>query len=113
MTDRSLVAAAAEFIDARGLLAPRAGVVVAVSGGADSVALLAVLRELADDRRRAYRLSVAHLDHGLREESPADAAFVADLADKWRLPFRTQRVDVAALAGEWRIGIEAAARRAR
>ena len=112
-TERSLVAAAADFIDAGGLLAPRTGVVVAVSGGADSVALLAVLRELADDRRRAYRLSVAHLDHGLRDESPADAAFVASLANEWGLACNARRVDTAALAEEWRIGIEATARRAR
>lgn len=55
---------------------------VAVSGGADSVALLALLRDRPD-----LRLRVVHLDHETRRgASAADAAFVADLAAKWNLP---------------------------
>lgn len=62
------------------------GVVVAVSGGADSVGLLRVMRELGDEF--AMRLSVAHLDHGTRGDvSRADAQFVADLADSLNLRF--------------------------
>ena len=58
---------------------------VAVSGGADSVGLAAVLRELAP--RFGLRLRVLHLDHGLRgEESRGDAEFVRELASSWGLP---------------------------
>src|SRR3954467_10843273 len=58
---------------------------VAVSGGADSVFLLHALFELAP--RWDLRLSVLHLDHGLRgEESRADASFVAELAGRLGLP---------------------------
>lgn len=58
---------------------------VAVSGGADSVALLAALRELAP--RFDLHLRVLHLDHGLRgEESRGDAEFVRELAASWGLP---------------------------
>ncbi len=83
------------------------GVVVAVSGGGDSVALLRVLSYLRDEED--CRLSVATLDHATRAgASTADAAFVADLAARLNLP-----CDV----GHWRADrpghFEADARRAR
>ena len=70
----------ADFIDAHNLLAPAERVLVAVSGGSDSVALALALRDLAAEPHRRYRLHLAHLDHGLRgEESAEDARFVANL----------------------------------
>ena len=59
---------------------------VAVSGGADSVALLSILRRLSRDPKRAYHITIAHLNHLLRQQADADAAWVAELADSWRLP---------------------------
>lgn len=57
------------------------GVVVAVSGGADSVSLLLALAELKKRKKLDLRLIVAHFDHGLRgKESVADERFVAELA---------------------------------
>src|SRR5437763_1529881 len=57
------------------------GIVVAVSGGADSVTLLLALSELLQTDRLALRLTVAHLDHGLRgAESANDALWVKRLA---------------------------------
>lgn len=85
-------------------------VVVAVSGGADSMALLHVLHNLASPWQIA--LHVAHVDHNLRPESAADAHFVAQLAAQWQLPFHLQRLAPTALA-ESAEGIEAAGRRAR
>ena len=62
------------------------GVVVAVSGGGDSVGLLRILHELRTEFN--LLLSVAHLDHGTRgEEGRGDARFVADLAAFFDLPF--------------------------
>jgi tRNA(Ile)-lysidine synthase len=85
---------------------------VAVSGGADSVCLLHVLRELAP--RWNLHLSVLHLDHQLRgDESRADAAFVRDLAGALELPFELQEADVAALCRETGDNLEQAARAAR
>jgi tRNA(Ile)-lysidine synthase len=55
-------------------------VVVAVSGGADSTALLLGLDELVRKQKLQLKLTVAHLDHGLRDESGADAVWVARLA---------------------------------
>jgi tRNA(Ile)-lysidine synthase len=85
---------------------------VAVSGGADSVCLLHVLREIAP--RWNLRLTVLHLDHQLRgEESRADAAFVRDLAGALDLPFELQETDVAAVCRETGDNLEQAARAAR
>jgi tRNA(Ile)-lysidine synthase len=109
----SFVRDVGEYIDSRGLLPPRAAVVVGVSGGADSVALLAALRRLGGERARDYRLTAAHLNHGLREEAQADADFVAALAERWEIPCVVGRRDVAAEAREAGESIEQAARRAR
>ena len=108
-----LVRSVATFIDEQSLIAPRAGVVVGVSGGADSVALLAILRELAADAARGYSLTAAHLHHGLRDSADADEAFVKELADRWRIPLVSERRDVSAGAESAGEGIEAAGRRLR
>lgn len=76
--------------------------VVAVSGGVDSVVLLDVLSKLP-----RLDLVVAHFDHGIRPVSAADALFVSNLAKKYRLPYKTARVELGPDASE------AAARQAR
>src|SRR5215469_1439279 len=64
--------------------------IVAVSGGSDSVGLLRALDALAPEL--GLKLSVAHLDHGVRgEAAQADAAFVAELAERLGLPFDLAR----------------------
>ncbi|MDP6634071.1 MAG: tRNA lysidine(34) synthetase TilS [Phycisphaerae bacterium] len=108
-----LVDAVAGFIDTHELIAPGARLVVGVSGGCDSVAGLAILRQLARCENRAYELTVAHLDHALRDESPDDAAFVGDLAKRWDLPCAIERIDIAALAAERSLSLETAARMVR
>jgi len=94
-----------------GLIAPSARVLCAVSGGADSVALLLLLHGLAE--RFPFSLHAAHLDHRLRSESGADAVFVAELCARLQVPLLQDSVDVAALAVERREGVEAAGRFAR
>ena len=87
-------------------------VLAAVSGGADSVALLAMLRELAG--RGKIRLAAAHFEHGIRgEASRADAAFVRSLCEKWGVPLTIGSADVPALAKARGVGLEQAARDAR
>src|ERR1700740_462174 len=85
---------------------------VAVSGGADSVALLRLLDRLRDEL--GITLTVVHFDHALRgAESEADAAFVADLANALKLEFLAAREDVAAEAARQGWNVEDAARRLR
>jgi tRNA(Ile)-lysidine synthase len=95
-----------------GLVPEGARLIVAVSGGADSVALLVALRALA--RARRWRLTVAHMDHGIRgASSRADAAYVAALARRWRIPARSARCNVPLRARRRGLSVEAAARDAR
>jgi tRNA(Ile)-lysidine synthase len=103
----------AAFIDRRGLISPGQAVLVAVSGGCDSVALLEVLRQLAAEPGRAWDLSVAHLNHRLRPDSDADADFVRDLARRHDLPCVVESVDVAAVAADRAMSTETAARAVR
>jgi tRNA(Ile)-lysidine synthase len=103
------------FLD-RHALSP-AGLVVAVSGGPDSVALL---RALLHVRREGTPLVLAHLNHQLRgDESDADEAFVRNLFDSLRakgqadLELRCDRVDVAARAQQEGSNLEGVARHVR
>ena len=67
-------------------------VATAVSGGADSTALLLVLRALS--REKGFMLSAAHVDHGLRAESKEDARFTLDLCARLQVPCHSCRVQV-------------------
>ncbi|QNI37965.1 tRNA lysidine(34) synthetase TilS [Edaphobacter albus] len=90
---------------------------VAVSGGADSVALLLALHEANTAKRDALGvgLSAAHVHHGIREaaESDADLAFVQDLCIQLDIPLHIHRADVPARAAENRETLEEAAREVR
>src|SRR5712692_8946881 len=95
------------------LPATKARVVVAVSGGADSVALLLSLNELIEAKKLKLKLFVAHLDHALRKNSKADARWVKALAKQLGYESLSRRVDVKALAAGSKDNLEQAARRAR
>ncbi|MGD8881175.1 MAG: tRNA lysidine(34) synthetase TilS [Desulfobacterales bacterium] len=87
-------------------------VLVAVSGGADSVALVHILLELAP--KYSLRLAIAHLNHCLREkESDRDEAFVTSLAKKLELPFYIGREHVLGYQKRHRLSLEDAARQVR
>ena len=90
-------------------LSPRKRLIVGVSGGADSVALLHLLLEAG------YRnLVIAHYNHRLRgKASDKDAAFVEKLSKKLDLPFEIGSGDVQTLAATRKLSLETAAREAR
>jgi tRNA(Ile)-lysidine synthase len=88
------------------MLAGGESVLVAVSGGADSVALLRILIALAPEL--SLRLHVLHVDHGLRPDSHRDADFVRQLAERLGVAVDVARVTVAPGGS-----LEAAARAAR
>ncbi len=88
-------------------------VLVGLSGGADSVALLLLLRELEQDGALAIA-GAAHLNHQLRgAEADGDEAFCAALAGTLGVPFVAERTDIAALARAQKRSLEDAARSAR
>jgi tRNA(Ile)-lysidine synthase len=88
-----LSAAVREAVVRARLLDPGAHVLVGVSGGPDSVALLHALVLLRAEL--ALRLTVCHVHHGLRPEADGDAAFVEALAARLECPARVVRVEVA------------------
>ncbi|HEX8845960.1 MAG TPA: tRNA lysidine(34) synthetase TilS [Pyrinomonadaceae bacterium] len=97
-----------------GLPATAESVVVAVSGGADSTALLLALEELSKTGCLALNLTVAHLDHGLRARAGAeDARWVEALAKELGFEFEHGRAAVKSRAASARDNLEQAARRAR
>jgi tRNA(Ile)-lysidine synthase len=90
-----------------------ASLILAVSGGHDSMALLHGAAHACQTDAVAWRLTVAHLDHALRPDSAADATFVADAAAALGLPAELRRVDVARLAAAEGRSLEDAGREAR
>src|SRR3989304_1046151 len=86
-------------------------VLLAVSGGADSVALLRATAALKSGG--AGRLCVAHFNHQLREQAEDDERFVMALCDRFGLWCETGRNDVAQLAAASGEGLEETGRRAR
>ena len=85
----------------QGLIPANAGVLVAVSGGPDSVGLLAVLQELGHSRQLpGLTLHAAHMNYGLRgRESDEDAAFVSRLGTQFGIPVHVERADLDGLRG--------------
>ncbi len=101
-----------EFIRSRCALSPGSLVVVAVSGGADSLCLLHVLHRLSDALQ--VKIHVAHLDHMLRgDESKEEALFVSVQAEALGLPCTVESRDVMAYRVSRRCSIEEAAREVR
>ena len=100
------------YIRERGLMRAGDRVCVAVSGGADSVALLRILLELRAEL--GVVLAVAHFNHQLRgKDSEADEAFVADMARHHALEFFAGRGDVREHALTSKLSVEAAGREFR
>jgi len=90
-----------------------AAVVIAVSGGADSVALFLALNELVKAERLLIDLIVAHFNHGLREEAKGDADWVKNLVEKFKIEFVSGEGDILSQSKETKDNLEQAARHAR
>jgi tRNA(Ile)-lysidine synthase len=110
-SQKSFLDAVRTTIGAHELLAPGDGVVVGVSGGPDSVALLHALNMLNPEMN--LKLIVAHVDHALRSRSVIEAAFVSRLACELGLECRSKRVDVGELSRALGLSMEETGRRVR
>ena len=86
-------------------------VLVAVSGGADSVALLSLLHKVADTMD--LHLEAAHLDHALRDASRDDARFVEQLCNGLGIPLTVERQNVGETARQRKGNLEEVAREVR
>jgi tRNA(Ile)-lysidine synthase len=94
------------------LCPPGTRLLVALSGGSDSVALTLILRELAPNAGFTVA-GLAHLNHCLRATADRDEQFCRELATRLNLPLVVSTVNVADYAATERLSVEAAARRAR
>jgi tRNA(Ile)-lysidine synthase len=97
-----------DFIQSHNLCEPDSKLLVALSGGIDSVVLCEVLHQLK------YTFAVAHCNFGLRaEDAEADQLFAKKLAKKYEVPFFTENFDTRAFAAQEKLSIQMAARTLR
>jgi len=94
-----------------GLLENGDSVLVALSGGPDSVALLHLLYGLKD--KYSIKLAAAHLDHGIRKESSKDREFCRQLCRSLDIKFHSKRSNVGVLAAKSKTSLEETGREAR
>jgi tRNA(Ile)-lysidine synthase len=100
------------FIREHSLVERQDCLLVAVSGGPDSICLLHILIQLKDEL--GIRLHVAHLDHQLRGvESDADAQYVVEMAQRLGIPATIEQQDAKAYQAEHHLSLEEAAREVR
>ncbi|MBO8172694.1 MAG: tRNA lysidine(34) synthetase TilS [Bacillaceae bacterium] len=94
------------------LIKPEDRILVAVSGGPDSIALLHILKSLSDEQ--GWEVAAAHLNHGFRgEESEADAEYVRSFCQQYDIPLEIRFVDVPKYMKETGRGAQESAREIR
>ena len=101
------------FVAEHRLVGPGDHVLVALSGGADSVALLRLVLAYRDRESRALRVSACHLDHGIRAAGARDAVFCRELCAALDVPFSEDSADVPGYVASRGVGTEEAARTLR
>lgn len=90
---------------------PKIGVLIGLSGGADSVALAHFVKQLS--LKKQFPVYACHVHHGLREAADKDAAFAEKTAKELDIPFILKKVNVKTLAKKENLSVEHAARKAR
>jgi len=100
-----------KYINKNKLICPGQHIVVGVSGGADSMCLLHILKSL--EKEYKLQLTVAHINHGMRLEAKEDAAFVQETCEKWKIPFQEHRCNIVQLAKEKKCSEEVIGRNER
>lgn len=94
------------------MIEPNDRIIVGVSGGADSVALLLLLKALCQEIE--FSLEAVHVEHGIRgEESQSDESFVKHLCNQLQVPLQSFSVNVPEYAKQTGLGLEEAARKKR
>lgn len=93
-----------QYIRANEMILPGERIIVAVSGGPDSMVLLHILHHLSSSL--SCELIAAHLNHQLRPEADEEQSFVQTVCQEWGLPCYSRRVDIAAHAAEQKRNVE-------
>ena len=93
------------------LICPKEHIVVGVSGGADSMCLLHILKCLQDEYK--LQLTVAHINHGMRIEAKEDAEFVNQICKNWDIPYKEHQCNIVQIAKDKKCSEEEAGRNER
>ena len=88
-------------------------IVIGVSGGPDSIALLNVLLEIKNENKINFNMVVCHINHMIREEANSDEEYVSDFCKRYNIEFYSRRIEIEKIAKESKIGTEEAGRNAR
>ena len=97
-----------DFMCENRMISPGARILAAVSGGADSMCLLEILRRIR--HRLPFEICVLHVHHGLRERAEEDLTYVSDYCREAGIPFQAVRVDAGGYALKHGLSIEEGAR---
>ena len=103
----------ADFVDSQGIFEKTDKLLLAISGGADSCALLEVMRRFKYEGVLDNEIVCGHVNHMLRKQADGDEAFVVGQCRKAGFAILTRRVDVNKIAKAEKISVETAARNAR
>ena len=101
------------FIEQNNMLNNCDNIVAGLSGGADSVWLLYVLKTYIESRGLNIRLKAVHINHGIREEAWRDEKVAHDFCDKYGIDYECFKVDVKAVAAKLNMTLEEAGRKER
>ena len=88
-------------------------IVIGVSGGPDSIALLNVLLEIKKDKIIDFDMVVCHINNMIRQEANDDEEYVLNFCKKYNIEFYARRIEIEKIAKESKIGTEEAGRNAR
>ena len=111
----SLLTKVLETIKKYNLIEDGDRIVLGVSGGPDSIAMLNVLKDIKNDKKLQmnFDIIVAHVNHMIREEAIDDQKFVENFCEKIGVSFYAKSIDVQKIANNKKIGTEEAGRNAR
>ncbi|MBN1816516.1 MAG: tRNA lysidine(34) synthetase TilS [Sedimentisphaerales bacterium] len=109
----SLEQTVAQFFSAEVRLTGEESILLAVSGGADSVAMLHIMHRLWETGRIPVSLVAAHVNHNLRSDSGRDLKLVQEQARRLGLPFLSRSVEVSEHSVQTKLSLETAARQLR
>ena len=88
-------------------------IVLGVSGGPDSMAMLHILKKIKEKNKIKFKIIVAHINHMVRKEASEDEEYVRQNCENMNLEFYSKSIDVKKLANTNKIGVEEAGRKVR
>ena len=88
-------------------------IVIGVSGGPDSIALLNVILEIKNENKINFNMVVCHINHMIRDEANDDEEYVSNFCKENNIEFYVKRIEIEKIAKESKVGTEEAGRNAR